>query len=933
MNLNMELYNSSGQVIAANLDANGPLGKEHIDYQTSTGGDYFVKIYYALYPSNPPAGTQFTYNLGVSLPDKSWMKTLDFGPIRNASVAVFDIDNDGKDEIFVGTSKALDAAGNEIRPAGLICLEDDGTVKWSTTFAAASGPDSITGKTYNTTSVSTPPLFTDVDGDGKIDIVVGVGGDLNGEFGAVGQPGDKGGVYALNADGTIKWFHQNSDSFGNDGRPDGTAGAPVAFDLDGDGVREIIYEGLDHNLWILDGRTGVAERSINLHDTAGATPAIADLNQDGVYEIVAPADITANPTAGIPTTGGILHVFSNYGAANVSGWTQQIGTTTSNDYRGRLEEQSLWSSPQVADLDGNGTLEIIQGTGNFFQDSRGSYIDVWNAAGDLRNTLVTHGRTLAAPLVADLNGDGSKEIIGATLSGYVEAWNSAGQLLFSTHVVPYGSSSSAQLPIANTPIAVDMDGDGKLEILVSIGGQQAVLNSAGVQISSTAQPVNVFGTYSGSPVAKDIDNDGHLDLLSGGTTIDQSQAVVYRWQNLFNVTSADFRDAKYQAHESLSNIDGFVARFYQKILNRVADPTGDNYWVDNLYTGVKAGADVARGFIFSQEFINRNFTDSQYVDVLYRAFFDRAPDTAGFNDWLSKLQAGTTRSSVLDGFIFSQEFGRLCANFGIKPAQSFGTDTGNGNDTLTGTPDADVFRSGAGNDTIIDQGSSLPTSPTDKFTYGSVYRLYGATLGREPDAAGFIGWVDPINAGSITLTAAAGAFVNSQEFKNTYGTLDNTQFVTQLYKNVLGRQPDAAGLNAWVSQLNAGKSRAEVVLGFSESAEYQNNTVSGLDNFMRTAEPKWNDVLEGGTGDDKLAGGRGADIYVFRNGAGGNDTIYGFEPWDELQLSGFGFASGADAIGHMVQNGSDVVFNFSGQIITFKNMTLAELERVRYNVS
>ena len=41
--------------------------------------------------------------------------------------------------------------------------------------------------------------------------------------------------------------------------------------------------------------------------------------------------------------------------------------------------------------------------------------------------------------------------------------------------------------------------------------------------------------------------------------------------------------------------------------------------------------------------------------------------------------------------------------------------------------------------------------------------------------------------------------------------------MTLLYQNVLGRAPDAAGLNFWTGAMRAGQSRADVLLGFSES--------------------------------------------------------------------------------------------------------------------
>jgi len=55
-----------------------------------------------------------------------------------------------------------------------------------------------------------------------------------------------------------------------------------------------------------------------------------------------------------------------------------------------------------------------------------------------------------------------------------------------------------------------------------------------------------------------------------------------------------------------------------------------------------------------------------------------------------------------------------------------------------------------------------------------------------------------------------------------------TSFVTNLYQEVLGRQPDSDGYNSWVSQLNAGTSTTgQVAIGFFTSNEYRTNTIVG----------------------------------------------------------------------------------------------------------
>ena len=82
------------------------------------------------------------------------------------------------------------------------------------------------------------------------------------------------------------------------------------------------------------------------------------------------------------------------------------------------------------------------------------------------------------------------------------------------------------------------------------------------------------------------------------------------------------------------------------------------------------GCYVAQGFIFSPEFVSRNTSNETFVTILYRAFFGREPDAPGYNGWLNKLNSGASRQSVLNGFIYSQEFENMCSIYGIAPYSS-----------------------------------------------------------------------------------------------------------------------------------------------------------------------------------------------------------------------------------------------------------------------
>jgi LCP family protein required for cell wall assembly len=118
---------------------------------------------------------------------------------------------------------------------------------------------------------------------------------------------------------------------------------------------------------------------------------------------------------------------------------------------------------------------------------------------------------------------------------------------------------------------------------------------------------------------------------------------------------------------SSEQVQAFVTRFYVQCLGRQPDQDGLNEWVSRLLNGSKTGADVAHGFVFSEEFMSKNHTNDQFLTILYRAFFNREPDSEGYNIWLERMSGDMSREEVLDGFLKSREFAELCTNFGITP--------------------------------------------------------------------------------------------------------------------------------------------------------------------------------------------------------------------------------------------------------------------------
>lgn len=111
-----------------------------------------------------------------------------------------------------------------------------------------------------------------------------------------------------------------------------------------------------------------------------------------------------------------------------------------------------------------------------------------------------------------------------------------------------------------------------------------------------------------------------------------------------------------------------------------------------------------------------------------------------------------------------------------------------------------------------------------------VARLYTAVFDRLPDPGGLEYWLAKRRAGT-TLGKIAASMTASNEFNNTYGSLSNVNFVKLVYQNVLKRAPDSGGLSYWVTKLDGGFKRSELMAQFSESNEF----VTKSNRLMRAA--------------------------------------------------------------------------------------------------
>lgn len=227
----------------------------------------------------------------------------------------------------------------------------------------------------------------------------------------------------------------------------------------------------------------------------------------------------------------------------------------------------------------------------------------------------------------------------------------------------------------------------------------------------------------------------------------------------------------------------FIERLYNVALGRESEADGKKFWVDTVTSGANTGADCARGFLMSPEFLNKGLSREQFLDVLYRTFFKREADSDGKAYWMKELNGGMPMETVINNFINSREWCDICASYGVR----------------SGAPTAKA---------------TIASANSKEFAK----RLYTECLGREAEEDGLKFWSLSLTNQEVSGYEAAKQFFTSAEF--TGHNFDNEEFVKRCYKTFMGRDYDEAGLKYWVDLLKNGAEREDVLIGFAQSKEY-----------------------------------------------------------------------------------------------------------------
>ncbi|MBF0478612.1 MAG: VCBS repeat-containing protein [Candidatus Omnitrophica bacterium] len=271
---------------------------------------------------------------------------------------------------------------------------------------------------------------------------------------------------------------------------------PVSADLFNNGQKEVIYTQ-NGQVYAYD-KNGIIPGFPWKHTyfNAASSLAIVDLYGDGNKYVIGGC---YNKTAG-----NEVCVYDSHGVAP-HGWPQKVSSY-------------IGGAPAIADLDNNHQKEIIVATN--------MQVYIFNSDGKLRSnwpkTVEFTGRpgvigmngVSTSPVIADMDGDGALDIIVATTSGLINVWNKDGNLIHKY----YGTYM-----LGTAPAVADLNQDGKNEIVF---GDQTLNNSynyvGNIYVYKKdgklvwKKPIE-GGLAHSSPVIGDLDKDGKLEIVATGS--------------------------------------------------------------------------------------------------------------------------------------------------------------------------------------------------------------------------------------------------------------------------------------------------------------------------------------------------------------------------------------------------------------------------------
>ncbi len=241
----------------------------------------------------------------------------------------------------------------------------------------------------------------------------------------------------------------------------------------------------------------------------------------GMYSSPAVADLDGDGTLEIVVASEHIYAWDGCGIEILDGdGDPRTGGIFETDGSGGYR-----CSPAVGEVDGDTGVEIVAAAWADVSDSdAGLYeVYVWNAEdGSVLPgwPVLTRKFCWASPVLADLDRDGRSEVVIACADGFLYCWKSDGSEFIDGDNNPATDGVFAALNgswVYGSTAAADLDGDGALELIQpATNGNVYAFRADGSTLEGWPVPVGARSMC--SPAVGDVDGDGELEVLVGANS-------------------------------------------------------------------------------------------------------------------------------------------------------------------------------------------------------------------------------------------------------------------------------------------------------------------------------------------------------------------------------------------------------------------------------